>query len=99
MLIKNKLIRLKPQVAVPSADNVSWSTYRSQVTKDGKTYDVQRLVAQPNTKNSNLKATGNRAIRSTYYWKAGGMNALKALAMGAAGEIPGSSIGLTVYLL
>ncbi|MFE7062001.1 hypothetical protein ACFVAD_07600 [Sutcliffiella sp. NPDC057660] len=84
-------------IAVPVQSNVSWSTYRSTVYHSTGTYNVQRLVAQPNSKSSNLKSSGFRYISSTYNWKAGSMNALKTVASSVAGEIPGASLALTVY--
>ncbi|PXW86015.1 hypothetical protein DES38_1261 [Streptohalobacillus salinus] len=85
------------QVSVPSQYNVDWSTYRSSVYTDGKSYNVQRLVAQPNSYNSNLKASGNTLLRSSYNWSAGSMNAVTTVGKSAAGSIPGASIALTVY--
>ncbi|MNK25979.1 hypothetical protein D3C87_443100 [compost metagenome] len=56
---------MSPNVSLPQQDNVSWSTYRTEIIKDGITYEVQRLIAQPNSKSSNLKAKGNKALSST----------------------------------
>ncbi|MDC3417083.1 hypothetical protein [Aquibacillus salsiterrae] len=87
-----------PLIDQPSDTNdVDWSTYRSTVYQDGETYDVQRLVAQPNSSNSELSEHGFRTIRSTYNWKAGYMNVLSTGAKTAAGEIPGAGIALSVY--
>ncbi|MNH83364.1 hypothetical protein D3C73_357590 [compost metagenome] len=44
---------MSPNVSLPQQDNVSWSTYRTEIIKDGITYEVQRLIAQPNSKSSN----------------------------------------------
>jgi hypothetical protein len=72
--------KITPLVVVPVQSNVSWSTYRTAVTYNGQTYDVQRLVAAPNEQNSNLKAKGNRVLQADYDFKAGAMQAAKSVA-------------------
>ena len=49
--INNNVVQ--PLIDVPSQPNVNWSTYTSWVITNGKTYEVQRLVAQPNELDSN----------------------------------------------
>lgn len=89
--------KITPQVSVPNQTNVSWFTYRSEIIKNGKTYEVQRLIAQPNTLDSNLKSRGSASVSSTYRWKAASINVIKMLATSSVGEIPGASTVLTVY--
>lgn len=96
ILNNNKNI-LQPLVDVPSQPNVNWSTYTSWVVKDGKTYEVQRLVAESNYLDSNLKSSGYKLLSSTYNWKAGTMNALRSAAFSGAGSIPGAGLVLSVY--
>lgn len=87
-----------PYVVTPVQDNVSWSSYKSAATADdGNIYEVQHLVAQPNSKASNLKETGNYALRSSYNWKAGSMNILQTAASAGIGEIPGAGVVLSIY--
>lgn len=84
-------------VIKPNAKNVKWLSSTTNYTYKGKTYVVQTLTAQPNSKSSNLKLSGNRAISSTYNWKAGAMNAVKAVGSEVVGKIPGANIVLSVY--
>jgi hypothetical protein len=93
--INNNVVQ--PLIDVPSQPNVNWSTYTSWVITNGKTYEVQRLVAQPNELDSNLKSSGFKLLSSSYNWKAGTMNALGSAAMSGAGYIPGASLALSVY--
>lgn len=86
-----------PLVVKPEANNVSWYSSRTTLLYNGVNYEIQTLTAQPNAYSSNLKQRGNRAISSTYKWKAGSMNAIKALGAGLLGEIPGASLVSTVY--
>lgn len=65
---------ISPYVEKPVASNVTWLSSTTEYTYSGKTYVVQTLTAQPNTKESCLKISGSRAISSTYKWKAGLMN-------------------------
>lgn len=88
---------VQPQVAVPSQGNVDWSTYRTTLTRNGKSYEVQRLVAQPNYKASNLKESAYKGLRSTYNWKAGVMNVAELTADSLVGLIPGSGLVVGVY--
>lgn len=73
-----------PQVVAPSKDNVSWSTYRVLGLYNGKYYEVQKLIAQPNTRPSCLKFTGARIITKNLNGAAGVINVVKLI----AGEIP-----------
>jgi hypothetical protein len=87
-----------PQIAVPSQSNISWSSYRDTVTRQGVTYEVQHLVAQPNGLSSNLAGNGNTTIKSSYGWQAGAMNFLLSAGKTATGKIiPGASNVLSVY--
>lgn len=97
--VQEKFIDTNPmaRVTVPVASNVNWYSTSFDYPYNGTTYTVQTLIAQANEKSSNLKESGSRAIASTYKWQAGFMNALTAFGSGLLGEIPGSSIYLTVY--
>lgn len=88
---------ITPYVTKPTSTNVTWALGTTNYDYNGKTYTVQTLTAQPNSKDSVLKESGSKAVSSTYSWKAGSMNALKAISSGAAGNIPGASLVLTVY--
>lgn len=87
----------EPYVSTPISNNVTWFSVRSVYPYNGVTYEIQTLSAQPNQNDSNLKQSGSRAISSSYKWKAGAMNALSVVATSIVGEIPGSSLYLSVY--
>ncbi len=85
------------RVSTPVMENVTWMSSRTNYTYNGVTYEIQTLTAQPKNHNSNLIDLSNKAISSTYRWRAGAMNAISAIGMGALGEIPGASIYISVY--
>ncbi len=86
-LVKNNEYNINditPQVVPPSQNNVSWSTYRVSGTYNGRSYEVQKLIAQANTRDSCLKYTGSRTITKSLNGAAGVINILKLI----AGEVP-----------
>lgn len=88
---------ITPNVAVPPSTNVTWSSYRTTYSYNGKSYEVQRLIADANTKDSNLKNNGSRAISTSYKWQAGVMNLIKVTASEIGGNIPVLGTAMTFY--
>ncbi len=90
---------IAPYVLAPDASNVDWASMRKTYIKNGVTYEVQTLIAQPNSKSSNLKKSGSKALSSTYRWQVGGMNAISVLVSGLGGIklSTGASLAVTAY--
>jgi len=96
---QNQQNYLQPLVAVPTQNNVIWSTYKTTFTRNGKSYEVQRLVAQPKVGySSNLKDSLIASVKSSYNWKAGAMALLTSVTSSVTGAAnPPISFALAVY--
>ncbi|WP_028594506.1 hypothetical protein [Paenibacillus assamensis] len=100
--VKNKFVLQKgmsisPYVSVPTMDNVVWSTWRGVSSKNGKSYEVQHLIAEPNSKNSNLKTTGVVIHHSSVDWKAGALTVVKTLALEGASRVSGADLLISFF--
>lgn len=96
--IENNNNTVIPNIAKPQTLNTTWSTYRiSNYYYKGKYYNIQMLIAQPNTSQSCLYNFGTRIINFDYNWKAGTYNVIESLAWSTAGSIPGASSAINFY--
>lgn len=90
-----------PFVETPDSAVNTWASYRSTYTSGGVTYNIQKLVAQPTSTSSPLTDIGSRTITFSKNWQAGVTNVLSTLAGATVGgfveEIPGASLGLTLF--
>lgn len=80
---------IQPLANPPSSNNNVWATYRhSNISYNGKKYNVQKLIAQPKVKEkSKLWTTGARTVNFNTNWKAGVTNLIKSVATSLAGNI------------
>lgn len=93
---------VQPRADAPDSSLNTWTTYRSSFIKDGVTYNLQRLTAQPNvSSNSPLKNVGSRTITFNNNWRAGAENAIssvaKSILSGVLSEVPGASMAVSFY--
>lgn len=87
----------RSRVATPSSNKNSWMSYRSTVTYNGKSYNVQRLIAQPKSTSSPLATSASRIVSFKNNWKAGASNLFQSVAQSSIGAIPGASLAVSVY--
>jgi len=87
-----------PAVVAPSHASINFRTMpRTKITYNGKKYEVQILNADPTTKASKLRGTGNASVRAKGSLKASATNVLVATAKGAVGWTPKGAVALTIY--
>jgi hypothetical protein len=85
-----------PNVVPPGSNVNTWMSYRySNQYYNGQYYNVQKLIAQPISKNSGLWEKGARTVNFSVNWIAGITNLITSLAKTATGSI--APISVTVY--
>ncbi len=86
------------RVTPPSQSNVTWVERRiSNYSYNGKRYNIQKLTAIPNDKDSNLKIVGTRTLLYNTPWNVAAQNLIEVAVTNAAGLIPGTTLPLIAY--
>lgn len=87
-----------PQVIIPPNGKYTWSSVRNKWVKNGVTYEVQHLTAEPNSNASILKGTQARAIQSSINLQAASTNLVGSLVKEGASTIGKPvDVAITVY--
>lgn len=92
---------VQPMAEAPYGSCNLWLSYRSTHTLNGITYDVQKLVAQPQLEGSPLADADSKIVYLSRDWEAGSLEFLSFLATqyvgGITSQIPGANIVLSLY--
>lgn len=87
-----------PKVIRPPNGKYIWSSYRDDWVKNGVTYEVEHLTAEPSANSNILKGTQARVIQATINLEAATTNLISATIKAGASEInTPTSVIITVY--
>lgn len=91
--------QVDPQARVPDQDNITWVDHRSSNYKyNNKVYNIQKLSASPNSKNSNLKQSSAITVPSNAnVFLNVTKNLVSVIAETAIGAVPGATVALVIY--
>ncbi|MBU5354296.1 hypothetical protein KQI74_18570 [Paenibacillus barcinonensis] len=82
----------------PNSNNIIWSSFRANWVKNGVTYEVQHLTAEPNGSSSSLFDTGGIVLQNSNSLGKATQNLVTTIAKAGASELSGPvDITLQVY--
>lgn len=85
-------------ITPPNVNNIIWSSFRSNWVKNGVTYEVQHLTAEPNGSSSSLFDTGGIVLQNSNSLGKASQNLVTTLVKTGASELSGPiDITLQVY--
>lgn len=87
-----------PYVAIPpNARNIIWSSFRNNWVKNGVTYEVQHLTAEPNGSSSSLMETGGIVLQNSNSLGKASQNFITTVVKAGAAKL-GAPVDITLQV-